>query len=553
MIDFTRLFVTFGVVVLCAICCEGFNAELSLGTRETANVPARCRFRFSGLFPPNDVWKFLTGFWCFAFTNPVRFTTRNFTQVNAVLDGYTIPLIRHNDNIIVFDFNDTTSRNLIRPLFRREVFFNLWRGCSELAVECCNHYLNETNVLEDDEHICPALWDGWDCWPPARANQTLRRTCPPHAFSTEDIVCQLESERYCLEDGWNHQTNYSGCAAAPILRRRHQYHVLVLTISAALTFPAVLIFFIFMRGQTDMRHILYRNLLIAIVLKNIFTAVAKEVIVLDALRSTNDTNRVMENNGVGCRVLSFFDSLFTVSVFTGMLLVGFYLHSTIARVFGKRLSVTVMYAVGAACTLIPTLIWAIAVAAYGMEYCWANDQVGFHWITDVYKFCTLIINLVLLLDIVRVICCQRSSSNLNSRQTRAAAKAILVLIPLFGLPILLTSQRDLFDQDSCLAGDIYYFTAYTIEALQGIIVALLFCYLNKEVHREIRNKYRKLIIWLNDRFGTNFTIPSKARVTTMTNVRSSGLDIPQHRQQNGYGKKGLPEDRGLPEKRKEAF
>ncbi|KAK9721460.1 7 transmembrane receptor (Secretin family) [Popillia japonica] len=155
------------------------------------------------------------------------------------------------------------------------------------------------------------------------------------------------------------------------------------------------------------------------------------------------------------------------------------------------------------------------------------------------------------MDIIRVICFQRSSSRLNPKQTRDVAKAILVLIPLFGLPLLLTSQRSLMNQNSCLSGDIYYFTAYTVEALQGIVVALLFCYLHREVHNEIVKKYRKWIIEINSRFGTDFKVPTQARVTTMTNVRPSGLDTTKYPQYpnttptypNSYPKRGSPTEK----------
>lgn len=58
-------------------------------------------------------------------------------------------------------------------------------------------------------------------------------------------------------------------------------------------------------------------------------------------------------------------------------------------------------------------------------------------------------------------------------------------MPLFGVPLLITSQRGIFDENDCTAGDIYYYITYTVDALQGILMAVIFCYINKEVIRKL--------------------------------------------------------------------
>lgn len=58
-------------------------------------------------------------------------------------------------------------------------------------------------------------------------------------------------------------------------------------------------------------------------------------------------------------------------------------------------------------------------------------------------------------------------------------------MPLFGVPLLFTAQRSLVDIEKCIAGDIYYFVTYSIEALQGVVVSILFCYMNTEVNKSV--------------------------------------------------------------------
>ncbi|KAK9721464.1 GDSL-like Lipase/Acylhydrolase [Popillia japonica] len=470
-------------------------------------VTPRCRFRdHEILYPPDEIWRYVSGYECYGYTNTIRL---NFILRKQLVNyrGYNVPYVVLAGNRVVFDYQDKSYLKLIQILFKTERFFNLWKECSELADECCHKHMDEINVYPNKTHVCPALWDGWDCWPATQATETARRICPKHSYTGESIACVLESEKYCLATSWNQTTNYEVCSTVPSLTERNQFHVTILIISSALTFPAILIFLVFMRNHKDLRHALYRNLLIAIVLKNILTITSKKVIILDFLLPSNESNFVMEENSVGCRILTFFNNLVTVSIFTCMFLIAYYLHSIIARIFGKQLSLNSYHILSIFLSLIPIIPWAILMGTNQIENCWLVDKHGFHWINDAYKYGVLVGNLILLLDIMRVICLQRSNNSLNRNQTKASIKAIAVLIPLFGLPLLITSQTSLIAEKSCLAGNIYFIFAYSVEALQGIIIALLFCYLSKEIHQEFRKSYRKCVIGINERFGTNFKVP----------------------------------------------
>lgn len=75
---------------------------------------------------------------------------------------------------------------------------------------------------------------------------------------------------------------------------------------------------------------------------------SKEIIILDFLRNSDDDDditTVMEESGVGCKVLTFLNSVSTNVVFTCMFVIGFYLHQNITRVFSKDLNAYWLYAV----------------------------------------------------------------------------------------------------------------------------------------------------------------------------------------------------------------
>lgn len=68
---------------------------------------------------------------------------------------------------------------------------------------------------------------------------------------------------------------------------------------------------------------------------------------------------------------------------------------------------------------------------------------------------------------VRPVCCRR------------AVRATLILVPLFGLHLMVTMYRP--TRGSCTWMEAYYYADYLLDGLQGAMVALIFCYLNGEV------------------------------------------------------------------------
>lgn len=66
-------------------------------------------------------------------------------------------------------------------------------------------------------------------------------------------------------------------------------------------------------------------------------------------------------------------------------------------------------------------------------------------------------------------------------------------MPLFGLHIILVSNRNIVG-DTCFEEDIFYYISYTMEGLQGVMVALCFCYVNTEVKRSTYFQERKDVI-----------------------------------------------------------
>ncbi|KAJ8983284.1 hypothetical protein NQ317_010534 [Molorchus minor] len=272
----------------------------------------------------------------------------------------------------------------------------------------------------------------------------------------------------------------------------------------------------FEKLRRTVRVVLHRNLLIAICIRNFFDKFVKGAGYIRCLE-------IPESKAIrlGVEFWLFSKEQRKNAIYACMLVDGYYLHKVIVRSFAKDAPVYYLYITVAVLTVVPTLIWAITLGATNTENCWMVDTDGFQWINDGFRITILTINTLLLLDIIRVMLMKMKHGS-TTRQTKAAFRATLFLIPLFGIHIIVTAKKIVFD-DSCLAEDFYEFTRYSMEALQGIFVATLFCYANSEVHNEVSNGYRKLAIYLNQKFGWNIRRETlyRRRTTTATYVQSS--------------------------------
>lgn len=483
-----------------------------------------------GALTARYLWNYRAGFMCYNYTNSARFVEKYAYDINYhfLCNGteYTLPVALVDDKTIaVYHYKESESLNLLRNSFMSQEVFDNYVKCCRDAEDCCDNVMTNENIVNSKEE-CPVVWDAWSCFPKTPVNTNATLPCSSQAYQSPDKVCTLKSKKECSWNEtyqlalWNQQTDYSGCAIAPVYLKRYNYHVVALYVCIACSIPAIIIFLAIPIFRETNRVILHRNLLIAIVIRNIVTILSKKLIMIDALLPVSVSNNVLERNTVGCRILTFFVSATTNSTYACMLVDGYYLHKVIVRTFAKEPQLVTLYGAVAVLTFLPSLIWVSVVASNNRTSCWAVDSNGEQWAVDSFRVVILLINTVLLLDIIRVMVSKMRQGG-TTRQTKAAFRATLFLIPLFGLHIFITAKKIVIN-DTCLAEDIYDYFRYTMEASQGIFVALLFCYANTEVHNELKNAFRKLGIHLHQRYGWNVGIrtTSRRRTTTATYVQA---------------------------------
>uniref|UniRef100_A0A8C5QJ54 Glucagon receptor n=1 Tax=Leptobrachium leishanense TaxID=445787 RepID=A0A8C5QJ54_9ANUR len=128
--------------------------------------------------------------------------------------------------------------------------------------------------------------------------------------------------------------------------------------------------------------------------------------------------------------------------------------------------------------------------------CWAlNDNMGYWWIIRVPILLASLINFVIFMKILKMILSKlRDNQKGYPDYKLRLAKATLTLIPLFGIHEVVF----IFGTDEQTSGILHYikvFFSLFLNSFQGFLVAVLYCFANKEVRSEMRKKWQ---LWRMD-------------------------------------------------------
>ncbi|CAD7090050.1 unnamed protein product [Hermetia illucens] len=461
------------------------------------SVEGLCRYRNIGDLPP-EIFSYWADWGCYTYTRPDLFAgvqlqaSQCYTKYNNT--QYAIPGLIWDEKCIPFSHDNETIKKSVERTFHNPETVQRWIRCCLDAEICCKNIMMKSEAKEGLH--CPSTWDGWSCFDDIPAGNVYSQVCSQYAYTNKPPQCHHYSSKVCYPNGtWQEQTDYSACDITPRLIFRTLWHMAVLSISIAVCIPAIAIMAFYPTLHTE-KLAMVRNLLIILVLRNFFVIIVKGTLILDELTEVGPT--LMGKNNWPCRMLSVLEKFFGTAVFTCMLMEGVYLYQMLTNVFRARLRgglrTTELYVIGFAVTTGVTLAWSLAMALNEKKHCWqVTEGTDFHWIFDGPRLAMLVVNFGLL---VRIVYALWSTFNLRQEEQHPAfrtAKAALICLPLFGVPFLLLVVRP--DTNDCAIEQFYYTLYYTVEALQGILIAILHCY----SEREVKAKFFGKIKWLKQK------------------------------------------------------
>ncbi|EDW02682.1 diuretic hormone receptor [Drosophila grimshawi] len=339
---------------------------------------------------------------------------------------------------------------------------------------------------------CLTQFDSILCWP-----RTARGTLAVLQCMDELQGIHYDSSknatRFCHLNGtWAQYTNYDACAHLPAPEMVPEFETIVelptiiYYIGYALSLVSLtlaLIVFAYYKELRCLRNTIHANLFFTYIMSAFFWILLLSVQI--SIRSGLSS----------CIALVTLFHFFTLTNFFWMLVEGLYLYMLVVKTFsGDNIRFNIYVSIGWGGPALFVVTWAVAkgltvnytnyMEKYDINCPWM-EETNVDWIFQGPVCAVLIINLTFLLRIMWVLITKlRSANTVETRQYRKAAKALLVLIPLFGITYLVVLAGP---SESGLMGHMFAVLRAVLLSTQGFWVSLFYCFLNSEVRNALRH------------------------------------------------------------------
>ncbi|XP_037666608.1 glucagon receptor isoform X2 [Choloepus didactylus] len=287
--------------------------------------------------------------------------------------------------------------------------------------------------------------------------------------------------------------------------RRYRSFQVMYTVGYCLSLAALLLALAVLLGLSRLhctRTYIHMNLFAAFVLK------ATSVLAIDALLRARYSQRVGNDLSVsvwlsdgavtGCRVATVLMQYSVVANYGWLLVEGLYLRRLLGcATFPRRSCFTLYLGIGWGAPVLFVVPWAVAKGLFENVQCWtSNDNMGLWWILRVPVFLAILINFFVFVHVLHTLAAKLRAHQIRSSDHKfRLAKSTLTLIPLLGVhEVVFAFVTDEHAQGTLRAAKLFF--DLFLSSFQGLLVAVLYCFLNKEVQSELLRR------WSRWRLGT---------------------------------------------------
>ncbi|XP_077159401.1 vasoactive intestinal polypeptide receptor 2 [Paroedura picta] len=395
-----------------------------------------------------------------------------------------------------------------------------WGLVNSIHPECRLHLEIHEEEMKCEEMIrnsrranfkgCVGTWDNLTCWRTAEIGETVTVPCPKifsHLFNKPGNI-----SKKCTSRGWTDifPDFLLACGFKDIDETSTTFYVLVKAIYTlghsasliALTTGSVIL--CVFRKLHCTRNYMHLNLFLSFILRAISVLVKDEI-----LYSNTSTDECPEEQPslVGCKASLVFFQYCVMANFYWLLVEGLYLHILLMVIFSPNRHFTIYLLIGWGIPTVFIVIWTISRIYLENTGCWdTNEHSGPWWIIKLPILISILVNFILFISIIRILLQKLRSPDVggsDQSQYKRLAKSTLLLIPLFGVHYMVfavfpirISQKYQIIFELCLG------------SFQGLVVAILYCFLNSEVQGELKRKWRS---WcLNQRMGRDYKLHSSS-------------------------------------------
>ncbi|KAM8838060.1 vasoactive intestinal polypeptide receptor 1-like isoform 3-T3 [Synchiropus picturatus] len=390
---------------------------------------------------------------------------------------------------------------------------------------------------------CRTEWDEIRCWTRADVGQVVNVSCSEvfqHFSSSQGFVY-----RTCTADGWSEMTPpyEEACvfssdgepeSETSYLSTLRQVYTVGYATSLLSLITAIVVFTAFRKFRCT-RNYIHVNLFSSFVLR------ASAVFVKDAVLFADETLDHCSISSAACKSAVAFFQFSILANYFWLLVEGMYLQTLLALTFVSQRKYFWWYILtGWGLPSSVLILWVLTRALYDDRGCWDDtDSVGIWWIIKGPITASLLINIVIFVNVIRILVQKLKSSAINGNNDSGhfirLAKSTLFLIPLFGMHYTVFA---FLPENTGVAARLYI--ELGLGSFQGFVVALLYCFMNGEVRpactgikrgadgavvpaaRSAPQVQAELRRWFWRCHSQNQLSPTKRSITQTTTVRGRG-------------------------------
>ncbi|XP_059186439.1 glucagon receptor [Centropristis striata] len=380
--------------------------------------------------------------------------------------------------------------------------------------------------------FCGRLFDMYACWPDGKPNSTVKVPCPWYLPWYKQVRHGFVL-RKCGPDGqWTNSNSsrtwmdHSQCDADHSQEEAQEKQMTILvyfrvmyTVGYCVSLASLslaLIILLFFRKLHCTRNYIHTNLFASFILRAVSILTRDALLSKDTpeFRDSRDVAEVLSDEAVSsCRVAQVLMQYCVGANYYWLLVEGLYLHNLLVlMVFSENRYFCGYLIIGWGAPVLFVVPWIIVRYLFENTRCWEiNEKMAHWWIIRAPILLAILVNFVIFIRIILILV-----SKLKAHQMRYTdykfrlAKSTLALIPLLGIHEVVFAVLTEEHTDGILRTVNLFFQLF-LNSFQGLFVAVLYCFINKEVQAEIKKKWQR---W-------------KMGMTDLDDLRNTGSNTPQ--------------------------
>ncbi|KAL6090238.1 hypothetical protein STEG23_001302, partial [Scotinomys teguina] len=225
------------------------------------------------------------------------------------------------------------------------------------------------------------------------------------------------------------------------------------------------------------RNYIHLNLFLSFILRAISVLVKDSV-----LYSSSGTLRCHDQQAswVGCKLSLVFFQYCIMANFYWLLVEGLYLHTLLVAILPPSRCFLAYLLIGWGIPSVCIGAWTATRISLEDTGCWdTNDQSIPWWVIRMPILISIVVNFALFISIIRILLQKLTSPDVGGNdqsQYKRLAKSTLLLIPLFGVHYMVFAAFPIG-----ISSTYQILFELCVGSFQGLVVAVLYCFLNSEV------------------------------------------------------------------------